>query len=162
SEGAPAETSRRGPVPGEDFGGYRILRLLGQGGMGEVYEAEQLATGRRVALKVMNQALASEQDRKRFLREGRLPAGIRHPNVVYIYGSDEIGGSPVIAMELVASGTLKDRIKSGPMPPTEAVDAALQIIAGLEAAQSTGVLHRDIKPANCFVSADGTLKIGDF
>jgi uncharacterized RDD family membrane protein YckC len=130
--------------------------------MGEVYEAEQLATGRRVALKVMNQALASEPDRKRFLREGRLAAGISHPNVVYIYGSEEICGSPVIAMELVTSGTLKDRIKRGPMPPAQAVDAALQIIAGLEAAQSTGVLHRDIKPANCFVGADGTLKIGDF
>src|SRR6185503_18279580 len=80
--GAP---SRRGPVPGEDFGGYRILRLLGQGGMGEVYEAEQLGSGRRVALKVMNQALATEQDRKRFLREGRLAAAVSHPNVVYIY-----------------------------------------------------------------------------
>ena len=153
---------RRSPVPGEDFGGYRILRLLGQGGMGEVYEAEQLGSGRRVALKVMNQALASEQDRKRFLREGRLAAAVSHPNVVYIYGSEEIHGSPVIAMELVASGTLKDRIKRGPLPPAEAVDAALQIIAGLEAAHSTGVLHRDIKPANCFIGGDGTIKVGDF
>src|SRR5215470_11963778 len=100
-EAAPAKGSRPGPVPGEDFGDYRIVRLLGQGGMGEVYEAEQLSTGRRVALKVMNQALASEQDRKRFLREGRLAASISHPNVVYIYGSEEISGSPVIAMELV-------------------------------------------------------------
>ena len=70
--GIPAAAGPRpGPVPGEDFGGYRILRLLGQGGMGEVYEAEQLGSGRRVALKVMNQALASDQDRKRFLREAR-------------------------------------------------------------------------------------------
>src|SRR5262245_12541434 len=74
AEGLPGTGSRRSPVPGEDFGSYRILRLLGQGGMGEVYEAEQLGSGRRVALKVMNQALASEQDRKRFLREGRLAA----------------------------------------------------------------------------------------
>jgi uncharacterized RDD family membrane protein YckC len=153
---------RRSPVPGEEFGGYRILRLLGQGGMGEVYEAEQLASGRRVALKVMNQALASDQDRKRFLREGRLAAGVSHPNVVYIYGSEEIAGGPVIAMELVASGTLKDRVKRGPLPPAEAVDSALQIIAGLEAAHITGVLHRDIKPANCFVGVDGTVKVGDF
>src|SRR6185295_4376853 len=69
------------PIPGEVFGGYRIIRLLGKGGMGEVYEAEQLATGRRLALKVMLHALASEQDRKRFLREGRLAAGVSHPNV---------------------------------------------------------------------------------
>ena len=154
---------RQTPTLGEEFGGYKILRLLGRGGMGEVFEAEHLATGRRVALKVMNQALASETDRKRFLREGRLAASVSHPNVVYIYGSEEISGSPVIAMELVSSGTLNDRIvREGPLPSTKAVDAALQLIAGLEAAQGTGVLHRDIKPANCFVGADGTVKVGDF
>ena len=111
----------------------------------------------------MGRALASEKDRKRFLREGRLAASVSHPNVVYIYGSEEIGGNPVIAMELVSAGTLKDRIKrEGPLSPSQAVDAALEIIAGLEAAHSTGVLHRDIKPANCFISADGSLKVGDF
>lgn len=163
SEGTETLQARRCPMPGEAFGGYRILRLLGRGGMGEVYEAEQLTNGRRVALKVMSHALASEQDRKRFLREGRLAAGVSHPNVVYIFGSEEISGSPVIAMELVSSGTLKDRIKhEGPLPPAQAVDAVLEIIAGLEAAQSTGVLHRDIKPANCFVGADGSVKVGDF
>src|SRR6185503_16378017 len=83
------------PKPGEEFGAYRILRLLGRGGMGEVYEAEHLSSGRRVALKVMGHALASETDRKRFLREGRLAASVSHPNVVYIYGSEEISGSPV-------------------------------------------------------------------
>src|ERR1051325_2275073 len=160
---APAAGPRQHPVPGEAFGPYRILRLLGQGGMGEVYEAEQLTTGRRVALKVMNHTLASEQDRKRFLREGRLAASVSHPNVVYIYGSEDIAARPVIAMELVSSGTLKDRIqREGPFSPAPAVDAVLQLIAGLEAAHGTGVLHRDIKPANCFVSADGTMKVGDF
>jgi len=163
SEGESKLMARRCPTPGEEFGAYRILRLLGRGGMGEVYEAEHLTSGRRVALKVMGHALASEKDRKRFLREGRLAASVSHPNVVYIYGSEEISGSPVIAMELVSSGTLKDRIKrEGPLPPAQAVDAALEIIAGLEAAQNTGVLHRDIKPANCFVGADGTVKVGDF
>src|SRR5262245_47169233 len=162
SEG-PLTQARQVPVPSEEFGAYRILRLLGRGGMGEVYEAEHLASGRRVALKVMGHALSSEQDRKRFLREGRLAASVSHPNVVYIYGSEEISGSPVIAMELVSSGTLKDRVKrDGPLPPAQAVDAALEIITGLEAAQSTGVLHRDIKPANCFVGADGMVKVGDF
>jgi serine/threonine protein kinase len=151
------------PVPGQIFGPYRIIRLLGKGGMGEVYEAEQLETGRRVALKVMNHALASEQDRKRFLREGRLAASVNHPNVVYIHGSEEIAGAPVIAMELVSDGTLKDLLKrKGPLPIGEAVEAILQMIAGLEAAQTAGVLHRDIKPANCFVAADGTVKVGDF
>ena len=151
------------PHPDADFGSYRIIRLLGQGGMGEVYEAEQLATGRRVALKVMNQALATDQDRKRFLREGRLAASVNHPNVVYVHGSEEISDAPVIAMELVHGGTLKDRLKhGGPLPVAEAAAAALQMIAGLEAAHAAGVLHRDIKPANCFIAADGTVKVGDF
>ncbi len=99
------------PVPGQEFGGYRILRLLGRGGMGEVYEAEDLATGRRLALKVMSHALATEVDRKRFLREGRLAAAVNHPNIVHIHGSDEVGGMPVIAMELVHGGTLMDRVR---------------------------------------------------
>lgn len=151
------------PVPGGLFGDYRILKLLGHGGMGEVYEAEHAATGRRVALKVMRHTLASDQDRKRFLREGRLAASVNHPNVVYIHGSEEIEGAPAIAMELVHGGTLKDRLKQqGPLPIAEAVEAALQIIDGLEAAHAAGVLHRDIKPANCFVAADGTVKVGDF
>jgi len=151
------------PRPGERFGAYQIIRLLGCGGMGEVFEAEHTLSGRRVALKVMSRALASEADRKRFLREGRLAASVSHPNAVYIYGSEEIQGTPVIAMELVPGGTLKDRLKkSGPLPVAEAVEAALHIIDGLEAAQSAGVLHRDIKPANCFVAADGAVKVGDF
>ncbi len=156
-------TARAVPVPGESFGDYRILKLLGHGGMGEVYEAEHITTARRVALKVMRHTLASEQDRKRFLREGRLAASVNHPNVVYIHGSEEIAGAPAIAMELVHGGTLKDRLKrEGPLPISDAVEAALQIIEGLEAAHAAGVLHRDIKPANCFVAADGAVKVGDF
>jgi eukaryotic-like serine/threonine-protein kinase len=145
-----------------DFGGYRILRLLGRGGMGAAYEAEQLESGRRVALKVLGHAIDSPEMRKRFLREGRLAASVNHPNSVYIFGAEEIDGAPVIAMELVAGGTLRDRLKKGPLPAPEAVDAALQIIAGLEAAHGGGVLHRDVKPANCFVAPDGTVKIGDY
>lgn len=151
------------PVSGERFGGYRIERLLGQGGMGQAYVAEELATGRRVALKVMNHALGSESDRKRFLREGRLAASVNHSNVVYVHGTTEVDGVPVIAMELVHGGTLHDRLKKeGPLPVADAVEAALQIIAGLEAAHAAGVLHRDIKPANCFVTEDGLVKVGDF
>jgi eukaryotic-like serine/threonine-protein kinase len=151
------------PVPGRLFGGYRILRLLGRGGMGEVYEADHEESGRRVALKVMNHTLGSDTDRKRFLREGRLAASVSHPHVIYVYGSEEVEGVPVIAMELVHEGTLKDLVKKrGPLPVAEAVDHVLQVIAGLDAAGRAGVLHRDIKPTNCFVSADGTVKVGDF
>lgn len=151
------------PVPDQDFGPYRILRLLGQGGMGSVFEAEHKLTGRRLALKVMNHPLAAEADRKRFLREGRLAAAVNHPNVVPIYSGEEVNGIPTIAMELVRGGTLADRLRArGPLPIQEAIEASLQIIAGLEAAHAAGVLHRDIKPANCFVSADGAIKVGDF
>ena len=151
------------PQPGEVFGHYRLVRLLGQGGMGVVFEAEDLETGRRVALKILSQALDSPEARKRFLREGQIAAAINHPNSVYVFGTEEIAGTPVIAMELVGGGTLRDRVMaSGPLPATEAVDVLLQLIAGLEAAQHAGVLHRDIKPSNCFVDPDGTVKIGDF
>ncbi len=145
-----------------DFGGYRVVRLLGRGGMGAVYDAEQIDTGRHVALKVLGHTIDSPEMRARFLREGRLAAAVNHPNSVYIYGTEEIEGAPVIAMELVAGGTLRDRLRKGTMAVSEAVDATLKVVAGLEAAAEAGVLHRDVKPANCFVAPDGTVKVGDF
>lgn len=146
-----------------EFGDYRLLGLLGSGGMGTVYEAEDTTTGRRVALKMLEQHLDSPDMRQRFLREGRLAAGVSHPNSLYIFGSEEVEGVPVIIMEIAGGGTLKDTLKKrGPLPVPEAVDAILDVIAGLEAAYAGGVLHRDIKPSNCFVSPDGSVKIGDF
>jgi hypothetical protein len=158
------EAKSRGlPQPGEQFGHYTILRALGAGGMGAVYEAEDLESGRRVALKVLSHRLDSPDARERFFREGRLAASINHPNSVYIFGTEEIGGTPVIAMELVAGGTLQDRVRArGPLPIGEAVDCALQIVEGLEAAQRVGILHRDVKPSNCYAGEDGAVKIGDF
>jgi len=146
-----------------EFGGYRLLGLLGRGGMGTVYEAEQIATGRRVGLKMLGQQLDSPDMRQRFLREGRLAAGVNHPNSLYIFGSEEVEGLPVITMEIAGAGTLKDKLKKrGPLPVTEAVDAVLDVISGLESAFAGGVLHRDIKPSNCFVCPDGSVKVGDF
>jgi hypothetical protein len=131
--------------------------------MGDVYEADDLETGRRVALKILSQRLDSPDARRRFLNEGRVAASINHPNSVYVFGTEEIAGVPVIAMELMPGGTLEDRVRSqGPMPVADAVDAALQIIDGLAAAHAAGVLHRDIKPSNCFLDVDGSVKIGDF
>lgn len=148
---------------GESLGPYRIIRLLGKGGMGEVYEADDTESGRRVALKVLGSSLDSPDDRMRFLREGKLAAQISHPHCVYIYGTDEIDDTLVISMELVTGGTLKERVDGeGPLSVVDAVDAVLQMIDGLEAAEAQGVLHRDIKPANCFIDSDGSIKIGDF
>jgi eukaryotic-like serine/threonine-protein kinase len=159
-----AETSSAGlPQPGQQLGHYAIIRALGRGGMGAVYEAEDLENGRRVALKVLSHKLDSPDGRERFFREGRLAASINHPNSVYIFGTEEIGGTPVIAMELVSGGTLQERVRDrGPLPIGEAVDCVLQIIEGLAAAQRLGILHRDIKPSNCYVGEDGAVKIGDF
>ena len=161
SSGAPSP----GPSleTGTFFGPYRIGRLLGRGGMGEVYEAEHLEQGRRVALKVLGQHMQDPKDRARFLREGQLAASISHPHTVYIFGSEVIAGAPVIAMELLPGGTLRDRVsREGPLAPGAAVDATLQVVAGLDAANAAGILHRDVKPANCFVDRDGTVKVGDF
>ena len=111
----------------------------------------------------MNRRLAGAGDRARFLREGQLAAALNHPNAVYVFGSEEVDGTPVIAMELVAGGTLKDVVdRDGPMAPGAAVDAILQVVAGLDAALSCGILHRDVKPSNCFVDPGGAVKVGDF
>jgi uncharacterized RDD family membrane protein YckC len=166
---APASSTRRdaptrsGPTPGTTLGRYHLRRVLGKGGMGEVFEAEDLDSGRHVALKILARGLADERDLARFLREGRLAASISHPNTVYVFGTEEVDGLPIITMELASGGTLRDRVAaSGPMAPSDAVDAVLQICAGLQAAEAGGVLHRDIKPSNCFIDAGGTVKVGDF
>lgn len=149
--------------PGAPFGPYRISRLLGRGGMGAVYEAVHVTDGRVVALKLLSVELDKMDSRQRFLREGQTAAAINHPNAVYIYGTEEIDGTPVISMELVPGGTLEDKVKErGPLPVAEAVEDILQVIDGLDAALAAGVLHRDVKPANCFVNAAGVVKIGDF
>ena len=145
------------------LGDYRLLKKLGQGGMGIVYEADHLPSGRRLALKVLNQGMDNEEQRQRFLREGRLAATIDHPHSVYVFGTEEIDGIPVIAMELASGGTLRDELKRrGTMPMRDAVDAILGIIDGLEAAHAKGVLHRDMKPSNCFVTGEGKAIVGDY
>lgn len=150
-------------TPDSEFGPYRIVRLLGRGGMGAVYEAEHRVDGRVVALKLLSVDLDKMDARTRFLREGQTAAAINHPNTVYIYGTEEIDGTPAISMELVPGGTLDEKVKErGQLPWAEAVEDILQVIDGLDAALAAGVLHRDVKPSNCFINTDGTVKIGDF
>lgn len=150
-------------APGDAFGAYKINKLLGRGGMGAVYEAVHKDDGRVVALKLLSVELDNMDSRQRFLREGQTAAAINHPNAVYIYGTEEINGVPVISMELVPGGNLEEKVKErGPLPIDEAVEDVIQVIDGLDAALAAGVLHRDVKPANCFVSTNGVVKIGDF
>ena len=148
---------------GQRFGPYTIVRPIGRGGMGQVYEAEEIDNGRRIALKLLSRGIGDDEERERFLREGQLAASLSHPNCVYVFGTSEIQGFPVIAMELAPAGTLKELVVPGaPMSVASAVDAVLQVIAGLDAAAAIGILHRDIKPSNCFVDRDGRVMVGDF
>jgi uncharacterized RDD family membrane protein YckC len=148
----------------ETVGGYRLLRELGSGGMGKVYEAEEIASGRRVALKLVSAQYATSREAvERFRREGRLAGTVAHPRCVFVYATDEEAGRPYIVMELMTGRTLHDVVKEkGPLPVEEAVAQILDVIDGLHAAHQLGVVHRDVKPSNCFLDAEGRVKVGDF
>ena len=144
-------------------GGYRLLRLLGAGGMGRVYEAEG-AGGQRVAVKLLAPGLAdSPTTLERFRQEGRLASRLTHPRRVFVHTADQDGGRPYIVMELMSGATLKDLVEgAGPLEAAEAVARILDVIEGLQEAHHAGVLHRDVKPANCYLDAGGRVKVGDF
>ena len=105
--------------------------MLGKGGMGEVYAANHLENGRRLAIKVLNDRLGSDDDRERFLREGRLAASVSHPNCVYIFGSEKVDETLVISMELVRGGSLMDLVEKGPLPVGETVDCIRFVPRGI-------------------------------
>ncbi len=154
--------------PGElgRLGEYRILKVLGSGGMGVVFHAEDPALQRPVALKVMRPALAaSESARRRFLREGRAAAALHHDHIVPVFQVGEDRGVPFLAMPLLRGETLEDRLRrEGALPPAEVVRVGREIALGLEAAHAKGLVHRDIKPANVWLESDaaGRVKILDF
>ncbi len=145
-------------------GGYRLLRALGGGGMGTVYEAEQLGSGRHVALKLIRQEFADSPGAvERFRREGRLASALLHPRCVFVLAADEEAGRPYIVMELMPGQNLLDVVeRNGPLPVAEAVRKILDVIEGLQEAHRQGVIHRDVKPSNCFLDEDGRVKVGDF
>jgi uncharacterized RDD family membrane protein YckC len=146
------------------IGGYRLLRALGSGGMGTVYEAEQEGTGRRVAVKLIRaEFVDSSEAVERFRREGRLASAISHPRCVFVLAAEEEKGRPYIVMELMPGRNLHDLIEQrGPLPVHEAVALILDIIEGLQEAHRCGLVHRDVKPSNCFLDATGRVKVGDF
>ena len=147
----------------ESIGGYRLLQLLGSGGMGSVYEGEHIASGQRAAVKLINADALSPKAVERFRMEGRLASVIAHPRCVFVLAADEEAGQPYIVMELMPGKTLADLVaERGPLPPDEAIKRIFDVIDGLGEAHRLGVIHRDVKPTNCFIDADDRVKIGDF
>jgi beta-lactam-binding protein with PASTA domain/tRNA A-37 threonylcarbamoyl transferase component Bud32 len=145
-------------------GRYRILRKLGTGGMANVYLAEDEVLGRRVAIKILNDRHAGDdQFVERFRREAKNAASLSHPNIVSIYDRGEAEGTYYIAMEYLDGRSLKELIVArGPAPINLAIDYARQILAAIRFAHRHGIVHRDIKPHNVLVDAEGRLKVTDF
>jgi Tol biopolymer transport system component len=148
---------------GTRLGPYEIVAPLGAGGMGEVYKARDARLDRDVALKVLPTAAAADPDRlRRFEQEARATAALNHPNILAVFDVGSDAGVNYVVSELLEGETLRDRLKTGTVPPRKAIDYAIQIARGLAAAHEKGIVHRDLKPDNLFLTRDGRLKILDF
>lgn len=144
-------------------GRYELVRVVGRGGMGEVWAGRDLRLGRAVAVKLLSPQLASELGvRERFEAEGRAAAGISHPNVVAVYDTGEDDGVAFLVMELLPGPTLADEIGTGPLDTERARSVGAQVVAAVDASHRTGILHRDIKPGNILITNAGAVKVGDF
>jgi predicted ATPase len=149
--------------PGTHLGPYEIVKLLGAGGMGEVYRARDARLDRIVAIKILPAALSADSDRlHRFEREARSTSALNHPNIVTVYELGRDGATRYIAMELIEGKTLRELLVAGPLPIRKAIEIAAQAAEGLAKAHEAGIAHRDLKPENLMVSEDGFVKILDF
>src|SRR5579884_136813 len=150
-------------APGEVLGGYRILEVIGIGGMAIVYRAEQMSLGRHVALKVLSPELGRDEAfQERFRREGKHVASLEHPHVVTVYDSGEADGRLFLAMRFVEGSTLADRMRAGALPARETLSILRPIGDALEAAHGMGLVHRDVKPQNILLADRGHPYLADF
>jgi serine/threonine protein kinase len=148
---------------GKTISHYRIIEKLGQGGMGEVYRAEDTNLHRHAAIKVLPEEFAHDAERlARFQREAEVLSSLNHPNIATLYGLEESDAKRFIVMELVEGETLANRLQKGPLPVEEALQVCRQVAEGLEAAHEKGIIHRDLKPGNVMITTDDKVKILDF
>src|SRR5262252_4084257 len=148
---------------GQQVSHYRILGKLGGGGMGVVYEAEDLKLGRHVALKFIPETLAGDaKSLERFTREARAASQLNHPNICTIHGIEDNNGHPFIVMERLEGESLKQQIGGHPMPVEKVLDIGVQVSDALMASHAKNIVHRDIKPANIFITPSGQVKVLDF
>jgi Tol biopolymer transport system component len=148
---------------GTKLGPYEIVAPLGAGGMGEVYRARDTRLGRDVALKILPDSFARDEDRlHRFEQESRAVAALNHPNILAIHDVGQHNGCPFLVSELLEGESLRSALDRGVMPQRKAIEFAVQVTQGLAAAHEKGIVHRDLKPENLFVTRDGRAKILDF
>ena len=145
------------------LGSFEVLSLLGEGGMGQVYCARDTRLGREVALKLLPETLAQDEEKLiRLEREAHLLASLNHPNIATLHGIEESEGRRYLVMELVPGETLAERLTPGGLGLEEALSVMRQIAEGLEAAHEKGIIHRDLKPANIRITPEGKVKLLDF
>src|SRR5947207_12916420 len=149
-------------IAGTKLGRYEIRSKIGEGGMGEVYLARDLELDRTVAIKILPETLASDQQRlQRFIQEARAASALNHPHILTIYEVGVTGSSRFIATEFIDGETLRQRIGAG-LNLAEALEIAIRVGSALSAAHAAGIVHRDIKPENIMVRHDGYVKVLDF